>query len=174
MELPFKGGELHSYRRRQDFHVKYFDGLHRQKQRVGIPDADLMANYKIHMRSLAPWREFGQFAEPKTTICTCLPRIPPSPIPPSRAPRSEGVSTVTAQVLARDGRQCDGKSKRRFGSQARHSCKRTQEGLVRSERRAYMLARPTSTDIGTPSSEITVDSGGTAVRAVIAYAAPNP
>jgi hypothetical protein len=45
-----------------------------------------MAIYKIYMRSFAPWREFGSFADPKTVYVPVPPTGPfPYPVPPTAA-----------------------------------------------------------------------------------------
>lgn len=134
-----------------------------------------MANYKIYMRSFAPWREFGQFTEPSTVCVPAPPKIPPSPYP--------SVACVTfGGAYHGDGRRfsldTSGTATARVNAVLEVKLDTATKGYNKvwcdPSTGPLMLAGPVTSDVGIPTSELTVSRNGTAINALIDYAAPNP
>jgi len=133
-----------------------------------------VANYKIYMRSFAPWREFGQFVAPSTT-CIPFPPAVPSPYPSAACVTFGGAYHGDGRRFSLD-----------TGGTATARVNAVLEVKLDTAAKGYnkvwcdpsygplMLAGPVTADIGTPTSDLTVSRSGSAVNAVIDYSAPNP
>jgi hypothetical protein len=127
-----------------------------------------MANYKIYMRSFAPWRQFGQFTEPRS-FCIPFPYPSVACVQLGGAYHGDGrrfsldtTGTATARVNAVLEVKLD------------TATKGYNKVWCDPSFGPYMLAGPVTSDVGTPTSELTVSRSRKAIRAVIDYSAPNP
>jgi hypothetical protein len=144
-----------------------FDLIHDRRAR--------MANYKIYMRSFAPWRKFGEFKKP-TTLSVPLPPAPPSPYPQS-------ASITLGGAYEGDGRKFSLETgspnvTSRINAVLEVDLDAGTKGYNKvwcdPSRGPWMMVGPQTSAIGTPTSELTVAKHGSSVHVVIDYAAPNP
>jgi hypothetical protein len=135
-----------------------------------------MANYKIYMRSFAPWRQFGQMVQP-SQFCVPVPAIPPSPYPyPS-------VACINfAGAYHGDGRRFSldtgGSVTARVNAVLEVNLDKATKGSSKvwcdPSAGPWMFAGAESSGVGSPTSELTVSRDGAAVKVVIDYGAANP
>jgi hypothetical protein len=136
-----------------------------------------MANYKIYMRSFAPWREFGEFAKP-TTFSVPFPGAPrsPYPYPPS-------ASITFGGAYEGDGRKfsleiASPNVTSRVNAVLEVNLDTATKGFNKvwcdPSRGPWMMVGPKTSAIGTPTSKLTVEKHGSSVTAVIDYTAANP
>jgi hypothetical protein len=134
-----------------------------------------MANYRIYMRSFAPWRQFGEFKKP-TTFSVPLPPAPPIPYPRS-------ASITFGGAYEGDGRKFSLETgspsvTSRVNAVLEVNLDTGTKGFNKvwcdPSRGPWMMVGPQTSAIGIPTSELTVAKHGSSVEAVIDYAAANP
>ena len=137
-----------------------------------------MAHYRIHLRSFAPWREFGALTQNRTLHLPVAPRPPMMPgLGPASAPvrfgghfhgdgRGFSLETNNPMVTARVNYWTEVNLTTSTPGNSRAWCDES--------RGPWMGVGPHDRRTGTPKVQRTVSRQGNTLRVVVAYAVPNP